>query len=113
MGEGEALTLRAQGKIDIDITMNRTYKDDGYALMLKKPSGRLQWEGIVMPFTLEVWIALGITIICAGIILALCIKQSKPNKDIDWTLHFLDVLHPMCGRNMMLPGFKASHLGKG
>ena len=89
----------------------RSYKDDGFALMVQRPGGKLQWTGIVNPYSLEAWLAILSTLIIATIVLGFCLKNSKRNQPVDWTIHFLDALHPLCGRNMMKPGFNAAHLG--
>ena len=89
---------------------DRTFGNDGHSLMLKRPGRKLQWTGLISPYKYEAWLAVGATLITATIILGLCLKYSS-GKKIDWTLHFLDALHPLCGRNMMLPGFNAAHLG--
>ena len=73
----------------------------------------MQWTGLLRPYTYNAWIAIAITIVVVALILGICLKFSNPDKKTDWTLHFLDALHPMCGRNMMLPGLGAAHLGKG
>ena len=79
--------------------------------MLQRPGRKLQWTGLLAPYTYEAWITIACTLICSTIMLGICLKISNREKKTDWTLHFLDSLHPLCGRNMMLPGFNAAHLG--
>ena len=77
-------------------------------VLLERPGRR-----ILSPYRYEAWIAIVATLILTAIVLGTCNKISDPSGKIDWTLHFLDALHPMCGRNMMLPGFEAKHLMNG
>lgn len=87
-------------------------KYDGYAALLLKPKPLPTWLGIILPFDMYTWFGILATIFSTTLILGVCVKYVLKSEKIDWTLHFLDAFHPMCGRNMTLPGLSAAHLGK-
>ena len=84
----------------------------GFVALLRKPQSSPSWMGMLSPFDKYTWLAILGSVIVTMFILGICMKQSVKNKKVDWTLHFLDALHPMCGRNMALPGLNAAHLGR-
>ena len=85
---------------------------DGFAALLLKPKPLPSWLGIISPFDMTTWITILSTIITTTAILGSCMKYVIKLEKVDWTIHFLDALHPMCGRNMALPGLNAAHLGR-
>ena len=68
--------------------------------MLPKPGSKLQWKGLLNPYTYQVWIAIAATLVIATATLGLLLKYPQRRGNADWGLHFLDALHPLCGRNM-------------
>ena len=85
---------------------------DGYAALLLKPKPLPTWLGLVLPFDMFTWFAILGTVILTALIMGLCLKYNLKSEKVDWTVHFLDAFHPMCGRNMSLPGLNAAHLGR-
>lgn len=85
---------------------------DGYVALLLKAKPVPAWMGLILPFDGYTWLGIGCTLAATTLILGFCMKYVIQGKEVDWTLHCLDALHPMCGRNMLLPGLQAAHLGK-
>ena len=85
---------------------------DGFAGLLLKPKPLPNYLGIILPFDIYTWVAILGTVLVTTLILGVCLKYILKSQEVDWTLHFLDALHPMCGRNMLLPGLQAAHLGR-
>ena len=83
---------------------------DGILPMLRRPPPSPTWTGIINPYRMEAWIGICVMLVVVTVVLGVCARVVLGKKSIDWTLHFLDALHPVCGRNMLVPGFNAAHL---
>ena len=91
---------------------SHAYDYDGINFALKLPPPLASWMGLLTPYNVDAWLGIAGLLIVTTIVLGTCHKLSLGGKT-DWTLHFLDALHPICGRNMAVPGFDAAHLGRG
>ena len=96
-----------------NLACSNAFSFDGYGAITPKIKPLPSWMGMMTPFQWPVWTLVFATLFAVTLTLGLFAKRSQPDKEIDWTLHFLDSLHPICGRNMLVPGFKAAHLSKG
>ena len=77
---------------------------DGITAMTPKLKPLPSWMGHLRPFQVTVWMGISITIILVTIIFGLFAKLSNSHQmKVDFTLHFMDALHPMSGRNMIIP----------
>ena len=95
-----------------NLACTRSFLFEGLSVMVPKAKPMPSWLGILLPFNLSVWFLILTIVFISGFIFGICSLLSKPTKKVDWTMHFLDALHPMCGRNMTIPGFNAAHLGR-
>ena len=73
---------------------------DGLMPMLKRPQPLPSWLGLVTPFQTTVWITITLTLLIATITLVTCTKYSKLPYANDYSLHFLEALNPLAGRNV-------------
>ena len=95
-----------------NLQCSHAYDYDGLALAAKRPPPLASWTGIITPYNSDAWLGIACLLIVATLVLGTCHKLSINNAKMDWSLHFLDALNPMTGRNMTVPGFDAAHLGK-
>ena len=105
---GMACGVRVHRRMDC----STVFGYDGFAALMQKPKPLPMWLGPILPFDKYSWLAILGVLILATLIMGFCMKFVVKFKRVDWTIHFLDALHPMCGRNMALPGLNASHLGR-
>ena len=106
------LPILCGARVHRNLACSTTVAFDGFIAFLLKPKPLPSWQGLLLPFDLPTWFATLATVIVTTLILGFCTKYSLKQENVDWTLHFLDAFHPMCGRNMAVPGFNAAHLGR-
>ena len=90
---------------------SHAYYYDSLRFALKLPPPLASWMGLITPYHMDAWLGIAGLLVITTIVLGTCHKLSLGGKT-DWPLHFLDALHPICGRNMAVPGFDAAHLGR-
>ena len=99
-------------RIHRNLACSTSVEFDGFSAFRLKPEPFPTWQGLLLPFDLPTWFAILGSVMVTTVILAFCTKYSLNKDKMDWPLHFLDAFHPMCGRNMAVPGFNAAHLGR-
>ena len=84
-----------------NLACSNAFSFDGYGAITPKIKPLPSWMGMMTPFQWPVWTLVFATLFAVTLTLGLFAKRSQPDKEIDWTLHFLDSLHPICGTKGM------------